>query len=232
MARPDRIGAACGAVGIAGNVLGVAFLGDVPGAYRPGSLDGWIAGSFAHPTATVASSAAFTIGLVALAGWARALGSRTRGPLGRAGAAAMAAGALANAAGTLAPAVLVLHVAPGCAGDACLPVARALLGLTLALDALFNLLFGVGLALGAIALGRAEGRPVLRALGVAAGLASVPVSLQIASDAAAAWLVVAAPLWLAFVAATSVLLARGRAVAGRAPGRERGGGDAAVARSS
>jgi hypothetical protein len=230
MARADRLGAACGAVGIVGNVLGVVFLRDVPGAYRPGSLDAWSAGSLAHPAATVASAVAFTLGLLALAAWGGALGRRTRGPLGRAGGAAIAAGTLANAAFTLAPAVLVLHVAPGCAGDACRPVARALLGLTLSLDALFNLLFGVGLALAAVALGRAERRPVLGALGVVAGIASVPVSLQIASDAAAAWLAVAAPLWLAFVAATSVLLARGGAARRREQAPDRGGADAAMAR--
>ncbi len=232
MARSDLLGASCGAIGIAGNVLGVAFLRDVPGAYRPGSIAGWAAGSLTHPAATVASAVAFTVGLLALAGWAGAIGRRGRGPVGRAGAGMMAAGSLANAAGTLAPAVLVLHVAPGCPGEACVPVARALLGLTLSLDALFNLLFGVGLALAAVALGRAESRPVLRALGVAAGLATVPVSLQIASDAAAAWVMVAAPLWLAFVAATSVVLARGRARRRDEAARDSGGADAAVARSS
>jgi hypothetical protein len=231
MPRRDPLGAACGAVGIAGNVLGVWLLGDVPGAYRPGSIDAWAEGTLAHPAAAVASAAAFTLGLAALAGWAWALGRRTRRPLGRAGAAAMVAGALVNAAGTLSPAVLVLHVAPGCAADACLPVARALLGLTLSLDALFNLLFGAGLALAAAALGRAERRPVTGALGIAAGLATVPVSLQLASDAAAAWLAVAGPLWLAFVAATSVLLARGRADPRRTKAPEAGGADAAMARS-
>jgi hypothetical protein len=208
MARADRLGAACGAVGIAGNVLGVVFLADVPGAYRPGSIERWIAGSLAHPEATVASAVSFTLGLVALAGWARALGERLGDPLGRAGAAAMVTGSLANALGTLTPAVLVLHVAPGCAGEACAPVARALLGITLSLDALFNLVFGAGLVLAAAALVRGAARPVLGGLGVLAGLATIPVSLQIASDAAAAWLVVAGPLWLAFVAATSLVLAR------------------------
>jgi len=225
MARRDLPGAACGLAGIAGNVLGVAFLHGVPGAYRAGSIDAWVAGSLAHPTATVASAVAFTLGLLGLAGWARSLARRATGRSGRAGAAAMVAGSLMNAAGTIAPAVLVLHVAPGCTGEACLPAARALLGLTLSLDALFNLLFGAGMVLAAIALGRAERRPILRALGVAAGLATIPVSLQIASDDAARWLAVAAPLWLAFVLATSVLLARGRVDAGRT-----GGADAAVAR--
>ena len=206
--RSDRPGAVCGAIGIVGNVLGVAFLFDVPGAYRVGSLDAWAGGTAAHPAASVASAVAFTIGLVALAGWADALAGRVRSPLMRRGAALMAIGALFNAAGTLAPAVLALHVAPACAGEACLPVARALLGLTLSLDALFNLLFGAGLVAAAAALSRAERRPLLGLLGVAAGAATLPVSLQFALDAASSLLAVAGPLWLAFVAATSVLLWR------------------------
>ena len=228
MPRSDRLGAVCGAIGIGGNVLGVLLLGDVPGAYRPGSLDAWAAGSWAHPVATVASAATFTVGLVALAGWAAALGRRTRRPLARAGAAAMAAGALMNAAGAITPAVLVLHVGPACEAGVCLPVARALLGLTLSLDALFNLLFGAGLAAAAASLGAAERRPLLGGLGVSAGLATLPVSLQVVCDTAARWLAVAAPLWLAFVAVSSVLLWRGRRFESAAAS---GGARAALARS-
>jgi hypothetical protein len=228
MPRSDRYGAAWGLIGIAGNVLGVVFLGGVPGAYRPGSLDAWAAASWAHPAATVASAAAFSVGLVALAGWAASLGRWIRRPLARAGAAAMAAGALVNAAGTIAPAVLVLHVGTACEAGACLPVARALLGLTLSLDALFNLLFGAGLAAAAASLWTAERRPVLGGLGVAAGLATLPVCLQVFSDAAARWLTFAAPLWLAFVAASSVVMWRGRR---SAPLVAIGGPDAALARS-
>jgi hypothetical protein len=121
----------------------------------------------------------------------------------------MAAGALVNAAGTLAPAVLVLHVAPGCAGEACQPVARALLGATLSLDALFNLAFGAGLLLAGALLLR-TGRRGLGALGLLAGLVTVPVAGQLASEAAAKALALAGPLWLAFVAATSLRLWTGR----------------------
>jgi hypothetical protein len=205
----DRLGAALGLAAVLGNALGVAALRGVPGAYRPGGLAEWSAGALAHPRATVVSALAFTLGLVALWGWARALGGR----LGRAGsglaAPAMALGAALNAAGTLAPAVLVLHVAPACALEACAPVARALLGATLSLDALFNLLFGLGLAAAGWSILRA-GRPLLGWLGLAAGLATAPVAGQIASEAAAGLLVVAGPLWLAFVAATSAMLWTGR----------------------
>jgi hypothetical protein len=213
----DRAAAALGALAVAGNVLGVAFLWDVPGAYRPASLDAWVAGSLAHRDATAASAAAFVAGLVALAGWALALGRAARSPLARAGAATIAGGALVNAAGCVAPLVLAIHVAPACAGEPCGAVGRALLGLTLSLDALFNLLLGAGLAaLGAV-LARA-GRPALGALGAAAGLATIPVAGQVAWDAAARLLAVAGPLWLSFVAATSVLLWRGRLRPAARPG--------------
>lgn len=227
MPRSDRIGAVLGAVAVAGNVLGVLFLADVPGAYRPAQLDGWVAGSLAHPADTARSAAAFVVGLLALAGWAAALGRWARAPLARAGAAAIVAGAVANAAGCITPAVLVLHVAPTCGPDGCAAVARALLGTTLALDALFNLLLGAGLlALGA-ALLAARARRVLGALAVAAGICTLPVALQVVSEDAARWLAVAAPLWLAFIAASAGALWR-RGGARRVP--LQGGGDAAVAR--
>jgi hypothetical protein len=53
---------------------------------------------------------------------------------------------------------------------------------------------------------------VLGALGVVAGLGTVAVSLQVVSDAAAGWLALAGPLWLAWVLAASVLLWRGAPV--------------------
>ncbi len=227
----DRSGALLGLLGAAGNVAGVAFLWNVPGAYRPDALDRWAEGSAAHPDAAMASAVAFVLGLLALAGWGAAMGRRAATPGARLGGSIVATGAVANAIGCVAPLVLVAHVLPGCRDAACAPVARALLGTTLALDALFNALFGAGLVLTALSLGRAERRPVLAALGVAAGLASLPVSLQVASDAAAGWLAVAAPLWLAFVAATSVLLAR-RGAHHRHAGTQTGGAHAAVARSS
>ena len=56
---------------------------------------------------------------------------------------------------------------------------------------------------------RARHRPALGGLGLAAGLATLPVAGQLAWEAAARLLVVAGPLWLAFVAATSALLWQG-----------------------
>jgi hypothetical protein len=204
------MGAALGVVGVLGNVIGVAALNGVEGAYRPGGLGTWAESALAHPGASVASAVAFTVGLLALAGWAAALGRRLGGPLAPLAAGAMAVGAVLDAAGTLLPAVLVLHVAPACAAGTCAAVARALLGVTLSLDALFNLAFGAGLALAGWTLWRAGRRPVLGGLGLAAGLATLPVAGQLAWEPAARLLAVAGPLWLAFVLATSVLLWVGR----------------------
>ncbi len=207
--RADRLAASCGLVGVLGNVLGVALLVDVPGAYRAGALDAWAEAAPVHPVASAASAVAFTIGLVALAGWAVGLAQRVATPAAWAGGLAIAAGALLNAAGALTPLVLVLHVAPGCAQDgACAAVGRALLGSSVALDALFNLLLGVGLLALGVALRQAAFPRRLAWLAIAAGAASLPVCLQVVSDAAARWLVVAGPLWLLFVSASSVGLWR------------------------
>ena len=207
----DRLGAALGVFGVVGNVIGVAALNGLEGAYRPGELGAWADSALAHPGASVASAVAFAVGLLALAGWAAALGRRLHGPAGPLAASAMAVGAVLDAAGTLTPAVLVLHVAPACSQGACVAVARALLGVTLSLDALFNLAFGAGLFLAGLSLWRAGRRPVLGGLGIVAGLATIPVAGQLAWEPAANLLAVAGPLWLAFVLATSVLLWGGRA---------------------
>jgi hypothetical protein len=208
-APPDRIAATLGLLGAAGNVAGVLFLTDVPVAYRPGHLDQWAALSAAHPLASVASAVAFILGLLALAGWAAGLGRWTARPAGRFGASSIAAGALLNAAGCVAPLVLVSHLLPGCEPAACAAAARALLGVTLTLDALFNLLLGVGLIALALALWR-RGERGLALLGLLGGLASLPVAGQPFSEDAARLLALAGPLWLGFVLWSSVRLWRGQ----------------------
>jgi hypothetical protein len=165
----------------------------------------------------VASAVTFILGLLALAGWAAGLGRRGATPAARFGAATIATGALLNAAGCVAPLVLVSHVLPGCASGACAPVARALLGVTLSLDALFNLLLGIGLLALSPALWR-RGERAVAILGIAAGLASIPVAGQPFSAASAKLLGVAGPLWLAFVLWTSFRMWRGEAVLGAPDG--------------
>jgi hypothetical protein len=55
-----------------------------------------------------------------------------------------------------------------------------------------------------LALGAASGWPAwVRALGVAAGSASLPVAGQVASDALAKLLAVSGPLWLAWILAAA-----------------------------
>lgn len=206
--RTDRVGALLGVVGVVGNVLGVVFLADVPVAYRPTEIDRWAALSLAHPQATVASALSFVLGLLALAGWARSLGRSTGTDGAALGASAIATGAILNAAGCVTPLVLVTHVLPGCEGAACAPAARALLGVTLSLDALFNLLLGLGLLAISPSLWRSGARS-LAVLGMAAGLLSLPVAGQPFSEAAAKLLAYAAPLWLAFVLWSSARLWRG-----------------------
>ncbi len=207
----DRLAAALALVGVAGNVAGVLFLADVPVAYRPTDIDRWAMLSAAHPRATVASAVSFVVGLLALAGWAAALGRQATTPGARLGAAAIATGAVLNAAGCVTPLVLVTHVLPGCAPGACDGTARALLGVTLSLDALFNLLLGVGLLALAPSLWRGGAR-TLAVLGFVAGIASIPVAGQPFSEQAAKLLGVAAPLWLAFVLWTGARLWRGSPV--------------------
>jgi hypothetical protein len=164
----------------------------------------------------VASAVSFILGLLALAGWAAGLGRRGATPAARFGGATIAAGALLNAVGCVTPLVLVSHVLPGCDSGACAPVARALLGVTLSLDALFNLLLGIGLLALSPALWR-RGERAVAILGIVAGLASIPVAGQPFSEASAKLLAVAGPIWLAFVLWTSFRMWRGEAGL-RAPG--------------
>ena len=190
-----------GIVGVLGNVLGVVFLADIPGAYRLAQLDKWAAGVFAHPHAASASAVAFTLGLFALAVWAVALALRVQGGVARAGLGFLALGSLGNGVGTVTPLVLGLHVAD--AGPASVPLARALLGVTLTLDAAFNFTLGVGLL--ALGLGwHAAPRAWLKWLAIAAGLVSLPVAGQAFYDPAANLLPFAAPLWLGFILVTSL----------------------------
>jgi hypothetical protein len=198
---------ALGLVAVAGNLLGVVFLRDVPSPYRPGDLDAWLAGSRAHPLATTLSSWSFVVGLVALAAFAVLLAlsaaPRSRAPGWTwAGALMAAGGALLNAAGCMGPAVAARFLAPGDGGDA---AGRALLAVSLYLDAHFNLVLGLGLVAFNLSLGRSAGWPGwVRVLGVVAGLVSLPVALQAWSDGFARLLAVSGPLWLAWLLVVSL----------------------------
>lgn len=197
----DGVMLVSGLVGVVGNVLAVAFLNDVPGAYRLAQLDRWATGVVAHPIASSASAFAFTVGLLGLAVWALSLAEHAGGRVARAGGWVIAMGALGNALGTVTPLVLAFSVRD--AGPSSLPVARALLGLTLTLDAVFNVTLGAGLLLFAAGASAAHPR-WLRGWAALAGVASLPVAAQAVYDPAANVLLVAAPIWLGFMIATSL----------------------------
>jgi hypothetical protein len=198
-ARPHVVTSVAGVVAVLGNVLGVAFLHDMPSAYRLAALSDWVVAVTEQPVATSASAISFVLGLVGLSIWARQLGERLRTPTARTAATLMAFGALVNAAGTTTPLVQALHV--GACGAACDAVGRALLGTTLALDGVFNLMLGVGLLLMASAAWRDRWTSRLM---LASGIATIPVSAQAVWDPAANLLYIAAPLWLAVIARTSI----------------------------
>jgi hypothetical protein len=219
LAAPTRL---LGLVAVAGNILGVAFIYEVPSPYRPGDLPAWLSGAQAQPLLTVASAWSFVVGLVALAAFmvllALAAAPRARAPGWLwAGAALAAGGALLNAAGCFGPAVAVRFLPPGEAGQA---AGLALLALTLHLDAHFNLVLGLGLLAINLAAGPGPGWPAwLRALGVVAGVASLPVALQFWSDPFALLLSLSGPLWLAWF--TAVALRGGATGRGTGPAAPR-----------
>jgi hypothetical protein len=197
----DGVLLAAGLLGVLGNIVAVVLLADQPAAYRLGGLDAWATQIAEHPRATVASAVTFTVGLLALAVWAITLQSHLTSKLARAGALIAAIGAVGNGFGTLTPLVLVRQVAG--TGEAAALVSRALLGLTLTLDALFNLTLGIGLI--AISTGLPpEAKRGLRGLAIVAGIASIPVCGQAVFDSAAKLLVISGPLWLVFITWTSL----------------------------
>lgn len=207
-ARSSTLGvltAISGYVGVLGNLLAVAFLHDMPSAYRFAQLDAWVQAVNAQPFASTASSIAFSVGLIGIASWAWGLGRTLSSVSAVAGAGLVVFGSLANAAGALTPLVQALHV--GACGSACDAVGRALLGLTLSLDALFNLTLGVGLLIMA---GSAGFSSWTRRLMLLSGIAALPVAAQAVWDPAAGMLYVAAPLWLSLIFKTSTEQLRAR----------------------
>ncbi len=198
MRRPHLPAALAGLLGVALNVVAVAALGPIPHTYRPGDVPAWLAETVAHPLHSTLSAWAFTVGLVALAAFAAGLAAAVRSPWVTVGAVFFGAGALLDAAGTMAP-LAALHV------DA--STGLGLLWMSLLLDSAFNGLLGLGLL--CIAAGLPKDWPrALRILGFVAGLASLPVGLQFASDTFARLLAVAGPLWLAWVTWASLRLLR------------------------
>lgn len=199
-----------GFASVVGNVLGVAFLKDMPAAYRLARLDEWASAVRAQPGNTLASAACFALGLLALGAWARELGRVAGSPLAVFGGTVTAVTAALNAAASLLVSVPALE--GGACGAACGGEGFTFLHAALTVDALFNLGLGVGLLCVGLAWRSA---PRLRLLALAAGLASVPVAGQAVWDGAAAVLYFAAPLWLTFILLTSITWLRPHVAAQR-----------------
>ena len=201
--------AAVGLLGVAGNVAAVAFLGEVPHAYRPASLERWLAEALAAPGASERSAVAFTLGLLALAAFFLELGRHApSAPLVSLGGRLAGLGALLDAAGTPAPGIVVRLSREG----ASLPGALAWLELTCWLDAAFNVALGLGLWLLAAGGWRELGWRWLAGLAALGGLGCVLAGGQLWSDTLARAVLVGGPFWLAFLVALCVRLAvRGRA---------------------
>ena len=187
----------CGFIAILGNIGAVAILWQMPSAYKLSKLNEWVDATRTQSFETVVSSIMFCIGLLALAELSSALGRVANDAKSELGARLLSKTARINAAGTLTPLVFVYHVVDGSGSDA---VGQALLGITLSLDALFNLGLAVGLLLFAFSTGLS--RP-LRYLAGIAGIASLPVSAQAIWGPAAYFLAIAAPFWLGLIAITS-----------------------------
>ena len=200
--RSRRRAGWAGFAAVAGNLLGVACLKNMPSAYRLGRLEEWASAVRTEPASTVASAVCFATGLAALSSWALELGHGIGTPRARKAASLIAATALVNAAGSLLP-------IPAALGSG---HTVAFLRTSLSVDALFNLGLGVGLLGLAVELRR----PIAhRVLAFAAGATSIPVAGQAVWDGAASVLYVAAPLWLSLIAITSFDWLRSNASAKR-----------------
>ncbi|QQR90711.1 MAG: DUF4386 family protein [Myxococcales bacterium] len=206
------LASASGIAAVALNVLAVFLLAELPHAYKVNALREWLKESMTHPSETGWSAWAFTLGVLLLAPFAYGLHHRLRHK--GSGLTAIAAifvslAGVMNAAGTLTPFVLVRHVLPNYEGQlpSCEPIAFALLGFTLSMDALFNVLFGAGMILFGFALFKQpHSKFWLGAFGIVAGLSALPIVLQAHSVFFANFLIVAGPLWLFWVSAVSIWL--------------------------
>ena len=196
-----------GLLAIAGNIAGVVFLSAVPHAYKFSTIAAWHSEASAVPGSALASAMAFAIGLGAMAAFAMSLAQLHTARTSLAswlstGAALIAAGALLNAAGSVLAGAAIRQ--DPFVSDS-ITAGRAMLDGALLADAAFNVLIGFGLILTNVALLRASGYPRwIASIGLAAGVASLPVGLQAVSDSFAAGIVISGSLWLVWIAAISL----------------------------
>lgn len=201
--EPNFIAGRAGVAAVGFIAIGVAFLRNIEGAYRPGMLDRWYYAATQHETATTWSAWCFTMGVLLLVPWAAGL-ARVLGPYSWPGAALAAVGAMLSAVGTLLPFVVVQMVPHGEAA-----IGETLLGIALTFDSLFNLVFGAAMVLLCFAMARDPQLPMwLPAYGLVASLLTIAVVSQAWSPVGADLVLLAGPAWLGWVALTSWHLQR------------------------
>lgn len=201
------VASASGLLAVALNLAGVLVLWPVPSAYKPDRIAQWAVELAAAPSASTASAVCFTVGVLALLpALTPLLRAEPRpGGAGTQACALIGAGALLNGAATLAPIVALKVGDLAVDAASARPVVHALLLWTLAADALFNLCLGVGLLRIGVSSADALLLPRwLRFASLAAGVLVLPVSLQLFSAAAAAWLAIGGSAWLLYFTAFSV----------------------------
>lgn len=202
-AEPNRIAAVAGMLAVFFNVLGVVFVSEIAEAYQPELIDRWYFAALQHEFSVSWSAWCFTLAVLCLVPWVAGM-ARSIGPYSWPGAAMIAMGAGLNATASLLPFVVVTHVPHG--EDA---LGETLLGITITIDALFYLIFGVGLVLLNVGMARAVQFPMwLSGWGLVAGILCVGVVGRAWSPAAANFVYVAAPFWMLWVALASGVLFR------------------------
>ena len=203
-----RAGGVAGFLAVFFNILGVVPLGPIEGAYLPGHLGEWFQNLQPQPMATMLSAWAFTLGVLLLVPFANAVRrAYPRSGLVDLGGQLLALGGIMDGASTLTPFVVSRHLLVESNPVASASTGVALLGLTLSMDALCNLMLGLGMLLMGLGL-RRSGRRILGSYGIIAGLVTTPVVLQAISEPFARLLGLAGPLWLGWVALASWQLFR------------------------
>lgn len=202
-AEPNRIAAVAGMSAVVFNLLGVFSVSEIAEAYQPGLIDRWYFAALQHELSVSWSAWCFTLAAMSLVPWVAGMACSI-GPYAWPGAALIAMAAVLNATASLLPFVVVTHVPHGEAA-----LGETLLGITLTMDALFYLIFGLGLVLLNVGMARAVRFPMwLSGWGLVAGVLCVGVVGRAGSPAAANFVYVAAPFWMLWVAVASGVLFR------------------------
>ena len=166
------------------NFLGVIPLLGLPGVYRPGRYEEWITSIIQQPFMNSLGGLLFTIGVGSffiLGVLFVQSGRFWQGML-------LAVGAALNGLTTLFPFVIA-YMMPTNQG------AEMLLALALLADAVYNALLGVAMIVEGRFL-RNLGLKILGNTGIAIGIVTIPICLQVINERAALWLGIAGPLWL------------------------------------